>query len=111
METQAATNNRNCSRAPLELGVEVLHGEHERLAGRLVDISFGGAYLEADTHTFRPRDVVTVCFELARHDGIQAYALSATVARTGEDGVGLEFDEYDHETIVALREVYHQLLR
>lgn len=111
MEGHSAENHRNCSRAPVELPVEILHGESQSVLGQLSDISFGGAYVETDAHGFRTNDIVTLCFEVEQDDGTRPCALSGTVARAGEEGVAVAFDDYDRETVRALRQVYHHLLR
>ena len=111
MEGHAVTNSRTCSRAPVELPVEILHGQNESLLGQLTDISFGGAYVETDARTLRPNDLVTLCFELEYSDATRPCALSGTVARAADNGVAIAFDEYDSETVNALRGVYHRLLR
>jgi len=111
MEGHSAINSRTCSRAPLELPVEILHGQNESLLGQLTDISFGGAYVETDAHTLRANDIITLCFELEDEQATRPCALSGTVARAGGNGVAIAFDDYDRETVNALRGVYHRLLR
>jgi len=111
MEGHSAENHRTCSRAPVILPVEILHGEKESVLGQLSDISFGGAYIETDAHDFRANDIVTLCFELENEQGARPCALSGTVARAGDEGVAITFDDYDGDTVRALRHVYRHLLR
>jgi hypothetical protein len=110
MEAYAKSQNRSCSRSPLDLRVVVLHGDKAERFGTVRDISFGGAYLETDAQNFRPDDVVTLCFELEDHDTPRAYALTGTVARLARSGAGIAFDDYDEANVAALRKLYRRLL-
>ncbi len=103
-------NHRDCSRTPLDLAVTLYHRRGTPLDCKLVDISFGGAYIQADSATLAIDEPVTLALLLRSGRQEQLYSMSAVVVRKNEEGAGLMFDEYDRDTIHCLRQVYREAL-
>jgi len=108
---RAYTNKRACSRAQLDLTAALFYREAPALYGKLLDISFGGAYVRADSDSLHLNESVTVDVFLDQDEQAEhLYSLSAIVVRKTHDGAGLAFDNNDGETVRSLRRLYQVAL-
>ncbi len=105
----ANINHRSCSRTPLDLDVVLYFRDNAERQAKLLDISFGGAFIATDNSDIKVNDLVTIGLYLENVDE-EFYTLAATVVRCEVSGAGLAFDEYDQDTIKSLRKVYRDAL-
>lgn len=113
MSANARLNERACSRTPLDINVVIYAGNGEPLKGKLLDISFGGALVATDDEKIElPVDsTLTIIPKLGdEKDKEFSYGLSAKVLRKTEEGAAVFFDEYDGDTIKAMRRIYQHAL-
>ena len=110
MDTAHGENTRACSRTAVDVPVTLFFGRGSHLYGRLIDISFGGAFVETDTTVLAVDTPLTVILKGRTGTQEPLYKMSAVVVHKNPDGAGVMFDELDEETVRSLRRVYHDAL-
>lgn len=118
MSAKTRFNERACSRTPLDIKAIIYAGKDNAgkstpLRGTLLDISFGGALVITDDEKIElPVDSVLTIIPTIK-DGKEkeySYGLSAKVVRKTKEGTAVFFDEYDGDTIKAMRRIYQYVL-
>jgi methyl-accepting chemotaxis protein len=107
---RASTNEvdrRHFSRTGVDIPAEVSFGQGSAQAVRVLDLSEGGALLEAGAD-FTPGMRGTLRLRAAHLPRLQACALPFTVVRTSHDGIGLSF-RVDADVRTLLREAAETL--
>ena len=89
-------NKRSSIRKPLDLDVDVYHFDEHLGRTQTRDISLDGAFIESCSRDLCSNDMLELHFHL--HDNERnPLRLKATVVRSSDTGVGVQFDYGDIE--------------
>ena len=110
MEAVNDKEQRKSARRSIALKAILYPSEGTPFIGTIQDISFSGMFVEARVKTPPVNTPISLSFRLGDGDERNQYRMSAVVARSTADGMGLVFDDYDESTVTSLRRVYHETL-
>lgn len=105
--TTAARNDRGSSRIPVDLDVTLVAGDSVPFYGELINISINGAYVRSDSTALVPNTPVTIILGGEEEEDREMHRMLATVVRHDGEGAGVTFSEFDHDTVMSLRHIYH----
>ena len=97
---------RLCTRSPLKLPV-TLTFKDKKVTCTSRDFSLGGMYLEADDAFVSEGADAVISFSLHQNNRNTWHSLSAKVAHTKIDGLGVSFQQLDKATFNTLQELLH----
>lgn len=97
--------NRWSKRREIEVDVVIHDGKHQPMRGVMVNISVGGAYIEIEAPRPAMNAAVAVDFKAEINGEISYYHMPAKVVHVDEAGIGLVFEEYDSDTVDALKQL------
>jgi len=97
---------RSCIRSPLKLPVTVTFKD-KKVACTSRDFSLGGMYLEADDAFVSQGAEAIISFSLHHENHNKWHSLSAKVAYTKVDGLGISFKHLDKVAFDTLQELLH----
>jgi len=84
-------NKRSCIRKPLDLYVDVYHFDEHLGRSQTRDISLDGAFIESCSRELCPNDMLDLRIHV-QDDERNPLCLKATVVRSSDKGVGVQFD-------------------
>ncbi|MDH5648849.1 MAG: PilZ domain-containing protein [Gammaproteobacteria bacterium] len=110
METAKYTHHRWSVRRPVALDATLYDGRDVPVQVEIQNVSIGGVFI--DTIPLIPNSEFPVLLGFLTNDGkeVNYHKLSARVVHTGDTGAGLMFEDYDGDTVAALRQVIHQAI-
>ena len=92
------------TRTPVEVGVSVNFSQLGLISARMRDLSLGGAFLETSSINLGKHSALEVVFSTdAAQDRL--VNLPATVVRSNNDGVAVQFTDFDSDGIAKLTEL------
>jgi hypothetical protein len=107
MTKQAQKNNRWCPRQPVSLDITLHVCGQFPFCGKILNVSLGGLFVEADT-TRLPGDAeVYVAFALRTNTGTRYHRVPARNIRQNGNGVALLFTALDTRVIHDLRQLIY----
>jgi len=110
MEAVNRKEHRKSARRPIALKAILYPSEGTPFFGTIQDISFSGMFVETRVKTPPVNTQISLSFRLGAGEQRNQYRMSAVVARSTADGMGLVFEDYDEHTVVSLRRVYRETL-
>ena len=84
-------NKRSCIRKPLDLVVDVYHLDEHLGRSHARDISLDGAFIENSSTKLCPSDMLDLRIHV-QDDELDPLCLKATVVRSSDQGIGVQFD-------------------
>jgi len=96
---------RNSDRYPAWVDVTITGKDMAPIKGTVENVSLGGLYIETDSPIPGGKHTITLAFDGYEKGHVREHHLTATVAHLESGGAGLVFDNYDPETLHALRAV------
>ena len=91
-------------RTPVEVGVTVNYSQLGLISARTRDLSLGGAYLETSSVNLGKHSILEIVFPKENKLG-QVVNLPATVVRSDENGVAIQFTDFHSDGITTLTEL------
>jgi len=105
-----ATNDRNCSRTPVNFDVTLITGQSLPFHGTLTNISFNGGYITTHNKALPPKTPLTIVLQKEEGDVQRIYRMTASVVRQDRNGAAIAFDDFDADTVRSLRTIYKSTL-
>ncbi len=103
MESAKKVDDRWSHRRRVRLMASLDDGKWTPRQGAIRDISMGGVFFETGAIVPPVNSFVILGLQVQEGDRFRYYRLPAHVTHVEENGVGLKFDEFDAETVAALR--------
>ncbi|MBE9515417.1 MAG: PilZ domain-containing protein [Proteobacteria bacterium] len=110
MATSEVTHDRWSKRRELEVDVVIHDGKHQPMRGLMINISIGGAYIEMGAPQPEREAAISLDFKTEIDGEPQYYHMPAKVAHVDETGIGLVFEDYDADTVEALKRLMRSVL-
>jgi len=109
--TSAEVNHERWSkRRELEVDVVIHDGKHQPMRGLMINISIGGAYVELDTPRPELEAAISLDFKTEIDGESEYYHMPARVTHLDEVGIGVLFEDYDADTVDALKRLMKSVL-
>lgn len=84
-------NKRSCIRKPLDLYVDIYRSDEHMGRSQTRDISLNGAFIESFSRELYPNDMLDLHIHMDDNER-NPLCLKATVVRSSDTGIGVQFD-------------------
>lgn len=110
MTSADISHDRWSKRREVEVDVVIHDGEHQPMRGLMINISIGGAYVEMDGELPALDSAISLDFKIETDDAPEYHHMPARVAHIDQTGIGIVIDDYDRETVDALKRLMKSVL-
>lgn len=110
METAKYTHHRWSVRRPVSIEATLYDSRKVPVQVEIQNVSIGGVFIDTKPLVSDQNTPVLLGFLTKSGEEISYHKLSARMVHSDDQGAGLMFDDYDTDTVVALRQVIHQSL-
>jgi len=107
---QGTVEDRNCSRTTVNFDVTLIADQGIPFHGTLTNVSFTGGYITTHNKALPPRTPLTIVLQRDEGEVQRIYRMTASVVRQDQDGAAIIFDDFDTDTVRALRTIYKTTL-
>lgn len=103
MTSAESSHDRWSKRREVEVDVVIHDGVHQPMRGLMINISIGGAYVEMDGDMPELDSNISLDFKIEQNGGHEYHHITAKVVHVDQTGIGVVINDYDQDTVDALK--------